>query len=135
MPEDLSPVEQPPLTQDELANRVVEFVRVRDWVTFIELEHEFASVTDVIGHTAITAREFPNIILWPRLSHSWATLLSQLIDEKRLFYHPSSLLIYMIDGGVPRMPLAKRLRHYSKPHWFAVSLRTVPMGTKKKGRT
>ena len=36
---------------------------------------------------------------------------------------PSQFLVYLADGRVPNMPIAKRLHPYQEPHWLPVTLR------------
>lgn len=38
---------------------------------------------------------------------------------------PCAPLSYVIDGAVPKMPIAKSLRHYKTPRWCPVVMRPV----------
>ncbi len=50
----------------------------------------------------------------------------------------TQLLVYLVDGQVPSLPLARSPRTYKKPHWlpvaFNASLNAQEVSAKKKGR-
>ncbi len=41
------------------------------------------------------------------------------------------MLTYMIDGGIPSMPLVKRVQAYAKPHWCPCVFCSYPLPPEK----
>lgn len=117
------------------ADAVVEYVRYYDWVTFVELER-FEPYLPVKGDRAIHFETDPNLIVWPGMSSELTELICELLRDRRLFFHPTVPLTYMLDGGVPNLPVAKRLPQggYRTPHWLPTCIRVVPQALDGKGR-
>jgi hypothetical protein len=60
----------------------------------------------------------PNTILWGGVSEMFIDAFFSL--RGRIEPYPSCVLIYMMDGAVLRMPVAKRpskTKDYKTPHW------------------
>jgi hypothetical protein len=113
------------------AETVVAYVRHHDWVTFTELQQRLEPHMSVRGDVALELTGVPNCFLWAGMSAEFSDLIKGLYERQELFLHPASLLCYMADGGMLRMPVARGLpkdrgRGYAKPRWATVCLRTVP---------
>ena len=84
-------------------------------VSFVELERE---VPGFKGDCAIELRE--NLVIWSHMSEEFCEAFTALLDAKEIALTPTSVLVYMCDGAVPNMPIAKRLRPYKKLRWLPV---------------
>lgn len=65
-----------------------------------------------------------NITFWI-LSHEAADALGRLVKENKITVNPCDLLIYMIDGEILKLPIAKRNRKYKELHWLPVTMGLV----------
>lgn len=112
--------------EGRIEEAIVEYVRMYDWVTFVELQRQFEPYCETRGDVALEAG--PNLILWAGLSPGFAAALESLLARRLLFAHPASLLTYFIDGGFLSLPVAKRPPPggYKKPRWAPACLRQVP---------
>ncbi len=111
----------------DLAGAVLEYVRHHDHVSFAELQGRLAACTNTRGDVElqIVAEEYGTLIVWSGLAEGLARAVSKLRDEDLLVYVPCSELVYLVDGGVLTLPVAKRPPKggYKEPHWLPVVLR------------
>jgi hypothetical protein len=62
-----------------------------------------------------------NVFFWFTLSESAVNALDQLFHEDAIEIKPTSLLVYMFDGAVPEVPIARQFRrNYKKKRWLPV---------------
>lgn len=115
-----------------LDDAIVEYVRRMDWVSFPELERNLKPYLDCRGDWALTTKENSNVIFWCGMSRPFFDLISGLLTAQRVHLHQASMLTYMIDGGMLKMPLVKSVKPYKTPHWLPVCLRVVPLEPEKK---
>jgi hypothetical protein len=113
----------------DLGGAVVEYVRQYDWVTFHELARLLEPHMPVSGNQALSLPDDDNILLWVEMSEEFASLVLDLLKNRRIFAHPAQTLTYLIDGGVLKLPPAyRRVKGgYKKPHWFPICFRTVSL--------
>lgn len=127
---------------------MIEYVVKRyDYVSFAELQGQLSWLTwdkdlhltdddipDISGEHALVSNADENIIYWQGLSIEATDALIELLAAKRIFTHPASILSYLIDGQVPRLPIVKRFPKggYKKLHWFPVVLRAVPLAKRRR---
>lgn len=118
----------------QIEDAVVAYVRHNDWVTYVELENRFAAFCEVKGSYSVSPADDENTIIWANMAETWCKLLSKLRQEGRIFWHPSSAFVYMIDGGYLPLPIAKKPPKggYKTLHWLPVCLRVVPLVPKSK---
>ena len=65
------------------------------------------------------------VVLWQGLSDAGIAALSQLQANGQIAFVACSPLVYLIDGQMLRLPIAKRRHHaYKRPHWYPVTLST-----------
>lgn len=88
-----------------------------DGVSFVELSR-------IDGFNGKTEYGYPekNIFLWFHCSETAITALTELNDAKQIEFRPTDKLVYFVDGGIPKAPIAKSVRTYSKPHWLPSTL-------------
>lgn len=115
-------------TPTKVADAVVAYVESHDWVSFVEAERVAAEhgVSGESGH-GLESSTVNNVVFWVG-GEAFIELMRHVLSEKRVHLHPSTMLVYLVDGKVLTLPLAKRppTNGYSKPHWAPMTLRTVP---------
>jgi hypothetical protein len=105
----------------DLCERILNFIRERDYVSFPELIRNVEGVGG--GDVALHPPGYENIIFWTGLSEEGAAAITELIAKKAIVPSPSSVLVYGIDGGMLRLPLARQKRRYKTLHWAPITLR------------
>ena len=101
----------------------LDYIRSTDYVSFAELERWLEGRgVPVHGEWAVEPTG-TNIILWADMSREFLELVQALQPHTEL--SDASILIYAIDGRMPRLPLARRLPKggYKEPHWHPCTLR------------
>ena len=95
-------------------------------VSFAELCRVMAPLMPVKGEWAIELAD--NLVLWAGVSDRFKNAVLQLVNERRIHARPTRLLVYLIDGGTLKMPLAARIppSGYKSPHWAPVVLNPGP---------
>ncbi len=90
-------------------------------ISFVELQNLIGS--DAFGDYAICFPDDENLILWGNCSFDFFEAIWDLMSEKVIVPHPTSVLTYHVDGRVPNLPIArsKPRNGYKKPHWFPIT--------------
>jgi hypothetical protein len=97
-------------------DRVAEYVCRRRGVSVVELRREFNAKGNW-NHEVC-----PNIFDMIGITKELGEAVEQAVRANRISVNPSHLLVYLMDGEVPSLPIAKRIttKGKSKPHWFPV---------------
>jgi hypothetical protein len=110
------------------------WVRIRDYVSFAELEDWLARRgIPVKGEYSLDAGQHPNVVFWAGVSEEFCDIVREL--KPHLDLEPcspmSATLIYLVDGKALNLPFAKRppANGYRDPHWLPVTLRTKQRAT------
>lgn len=103
----------------DLKDRMKAFIHSRDNVSFAEIQREFK---ESFGNLEIHPGTNPSIIIWHGLSKELADSFESLVKSGEIIVKPCSVIIYFVDGAVPRLPLAKRNKIYKTKHWLPVIL-------------
>jgi len=104
-----------------LKDEILEYVQSRDWVSFAELQRLNGFKAEkglVVEHGT-----FDNVLLWVGVSEEACQALADLTKEGKIHWMPGHWLSYAADGQMLKLPLAKRARNYTKPHWLPVFYR------------
>lgn len=110
-------------TQADAANEIVDYIAEYQHTSFAEMMRIMESHgIEKKGDVVLSLPEFPNMILWGGISDEAADILQVVLVWPGIVLKPSSQLVYLIDGGLLRFPLAKRLHNYKKPHWLPITL-------------
>lgn len=104
-----------------LEERILAFVRERDFVTFAALHKHFAG--DAREDTEMVLPG--NRVIWAGLPLPIIEAVLALLDEGRLASAPANVAAYRRDGRVLSLPIARRPEAYAEPHWFPVWLRPM----------
>lgn len=89
-------------------------------VSFIELCQR---IEGFAGERACTLNG--SLVLWEGVSDAGIEALGRLQTRGRIACVACSPLVYLSDGQMLRLPIAKRRNHtYKQPHWYPVTLST-----------
>ena len=110
----------------EMAEQIVELVEERRSVSFAELENMIPGFGGGDKQWVLEGEGFSNIIMWVGLTDAACDALEELRAARRIHPTPASFLVYLIDGRMLQLPLAKRKRHYKKPHWAPIVFNPGP---------
>lgn len=67
-----------------------------------------------------------NICLWAGVSGEVFAGLADLVNGKVIEYSPTTVLVYLCDGRMIDLPLAKQLRQYKSLRWLPVVVNPGP---------
>lgn len=109
-------------TTPPMSDAIVDFIRLQGGhVSFVEVR-DFLRQRGIDTEGTFSLDYRPNTLLWLGMSEPFVDVMADLLLTKRIKATPTSLLVYLVDGGVPQLPLARRItkRGYTKPHWLPV---------------
>ncbi len=98
-----------------------------DGLSFVELLRYLPYLK---GDCAITW-EYENVIVWQGVSATCVEVMRKLLGEQQIIVQNTMPLTYFIDGVVPKLPLARKLRNYKKPRWMPMTLSLTRSGRDK----
>jgi hypothetical protein len=111
-----------------MAAQILDLVTQRRAVSFAELSREIDGFS---GDFELGYRDH-NIVLWHRASEEADLALQHLTDAGAIHAVPTTAFVYLIDGMAIRLPIARQVRRYKKPHWLPVVFNPGPE-RKRKG--
>ncbi len=103
-----------------MKERILDLVRVRRYVSFVELERHLGA--DMAGDGCVTLGDNANVVLWSGISDAFAEAVSGLLRAGAVRLVPTSSLTYAVDGKLLALPVVKGAYHYRRPHWLPVVL-------------
>lgn len=116
------------VTSDIPAMGCVEFALSNKSTTFAEMEDILVSVykmpvkRDDGFVSDIFLNDWSNVLLWIAATPEMADVFHDVIGDDRVEMKPTVPLLYMMDGKVLTIPLAKRVPKlgYKNPRWLPV---------------
>ena len=126
-----------------LAERIAEYVFENDHVSFAELSRKWPDHFDVPGaaYEYVISGDgpggrggFDNIVLWAGMSEVGVEAINLVRKDERVELKPAHQLVYLIDGGALRLPIATGMRRYKEPHWLPCTIAKKAMRSKRQGR-
>lgn len=110
------------MSQPDMAERIVDFVRERDWVTFAELDRHIEGFHGEPGLALFVRAKPPyrrDRFLWLGMTTEGCDAIERVLDEHRIAAAPASVLAYLCDGGIPMTRKTRR----TDPKWLPIALR------------
>lgn len=107
---------------------IVEYIRSHDRVPFPQLQQDFAEFMETEGEQGLALRSDPNIVLWVGMSRELAEILAKMINNRRLYLHPTEAEQYGEAAASLRLPQLEELpeERISRPGWYPTCLRDLP---------
>jgi len=95
---------------------IIEYFSIRGGVSFVELQNYFEGVKGDFdwGNPKL------NIWFWFGMSEQSIRVLQSALDTDVLKMTPTSPFVYLADGSIPRVPIAKRVQKYKTERWVPV---------------
>lgn len=97
---------------DELKEEIYNFLK-RGSVSFVEIQNKYGR-----GECAYGCKD--HTVYWFSLTDQTVDAIHELYKEKRILFYPTNCLIYLADGLIPKVPIAKSARDYKIDHWLPV---------------
>ena len=97
------------------------YVETYRHVSFVELQQRLAPYMETSGDVELVMGG-ANLVMWAGMSQGFVDAVLQAERNGRIQWEPASVLVYLIDGAVPSMPVAKRVPKggYKAPRWLPV---------------
>lgn len=97
------------------------FIREHDATSFVELENVFKRIGyDYKGEREIGIKSLGNVALWSGWSSDAVQAFDNVMRLPDVNISTASPIIYLMDGAVPQLPVAKREQSYKHPHWLPI---------------
>lgn len=81
----------------------------------------FARLEGFGGDMAMHRSDNENVVLWSGMSREAVEAVKKILGEGEYEMRRTQMLVYAIDGRIPKLPIAHSLkRKYKKPHWLPV---------------
>ena len=101
-----------------LKDDIFALIEARDWVSFAELS-KLPGFNDPGGNKlGLTHSKHPSLLIWANMSEEAVAAMQELREEGSIIYEHGSVISYMVDGAMMKLPIARRIRDYKKPHWL-----------------
>lgn len=97
---------------DEFKEEIYNFLK-RGAVSFAEIQNKYGSGEIAYGYKDCT-------FYWFSLTEPTADAIHELYCEKRILFYPTTYLVYLADGMIPKAPIAKSSKDYKTDHWLPV---------------
>lgn len=105
----------------QIEEEMYNYIREHDATSFVELERLFDRCNyDYHGGLEIGVQGQRNLSFWFDWSADALKIFDNVVTRPGVTMQASSPMIYLIDGVVPSMPVAKTNREYKHPHWVPV---------------
>jgi len=107
----------------EFKDRLYDYIAELDWVSFCNIRQKFPeSRGDMLFFVGVK-----NLCLYGGLSDLVIDALIDLRKDERIIYKPTHTLTYLIDGGLMKFPIPKRIPKdgFKTPRWMPTTIRTI----------
>ena len=94
-----------------------------DHVSFVEVQRIFADHKfDYTGNRMICHPDYTNLVFWSGWNDTAVEIIAQVLDEFQICMSTANVLIYQVDGGGLKLPVAKNMKSYRKARWYPTVL-------------
>ncbi len=101
-----------------MKNKLIEYIRKNEAVSYAELERFFESCNyDYKGEFMSCSDKNSNVVFWTGWNKEAYRLINELIRENRIHREPCQPLVYLIDGKSLTFPIVKTNTDYKTLHW------------------
>jgi hypothetical protein len=115
----------------EMKDKILQLIKDHHFVSFAQLQNCLGEESK--GDLSMELPAGSNIFIWQGVSRAFVNALVEL--ESEIVPTPCRNAIYMIDGMVPLLPIARTLpkNGYKEAHWLPVVWRLRSRVTAPKG--
>jgi len=97
-------------------DNLIDFIEKRRTVTMAEIHMYFDNTSG--DHSFSLVHD--NIVIWAGMSQEFIDTLEALQKSKTVDMVPTTPFVYAFDGMGLDLPIVKKARNYTKPHWLPV---------------
>ena len=106
---------------DAMADAILALITERNGsVSFANLSRSIPGFDGDMAMMLEGGEDFSNICIWPGVSQAAGDAIRALEAAGAIHKRPTEVLVYLVDGLKPQLPLAMSVRHYKKMHWAPV---------------
>jgi len=107
----------------DIEKQIFDKIRFTDHVSFAEIERlvDDSHIDKEFDHS-FKSKKYKNIFFWVSRKKVIIDSIVKLIREDKIQLKPTTKFIYLIDGHMLNMPLAKKGMDYKNPRWCPVIL-------------
>lgn len=112
------------ILKDKLKDAIVQVVTDKKGVSFAEIERLYERLGyDYKGDCSLCVHDNECLLLWLNWTQEACDIINELVMTEKVHLDAAHPLIYMLDGIIPQLPIAKRVNYkYKTPHWVPVVL-------------
>jgi hypothetical protein len=81
------------------------------------------------GDWVISSPNYSNLIYWGGLSEETTKTIKGMLEGGEIYFRRTSLINYIIGGAPLKLPIAKHIHSFQKPHWLPVAVCPGPKPT------
>jgi len=119
--------------QLSLEERIYWFINSKEHISFAEFHRFFGEEMegDIFLELGGDNGKKMNCYAWMGMNKTFVDTIKAMIDKEYIFLNPSVFLVYLFDGKLLPLPLAKRVpkNGYKEPHWVPVVFTTFRQST------
>lgn len=104
-----------------MRDAILKMLADRPGASFAELCRDLPGFA---GEFAMPSK-FENVVLWDGVSGEAIDTLAELNRQRKVHYQVTTVMTYMLDGAVPGISVAKKLRAYKSLRWLPVTVHLV----------
>jgi hypothetical protein len=112
-----------------MKTEILAYVKEHPGTSFVELQRVVPGFSG--EKTLWSGEREDNILLWDSISQEGIEALQELMQSNDIEVRSSHFLVYMVDGILLNLPIARRRVHYKKPHWLPATM-SVPRKSQKE---
>lgn len=114
-----------------MKNKIMGFIRTRgNGVSFVELEDHISGFKGDFEYGDFDQ----NLLYWSGISEEAISAIQDLVRDGRLTMKRTDFLVYLIDGKILKMPIAKSIRAYKRLRWLPILFYTNEKPTRHEIR-
>lgn len=98
----------------------IDYILAHPGTSFIELERVYEAETGQSAEGNYAMDIAPHLCIWANVSKDFVDFVNAIKASLLAYAYPTSVLTYVIDGKMLRMPIAQRVpkNGYKADHWI-----------------
>jgi hypothetical protein len=111
------------LVEDKsLKDLILDYIKEKRSVSFAELQKRIPGLE---GNKTFSPVGNQLMLLWASFSEQGCSAMNEVLMSGKVRLVPCSEMLYVLDGIVPKLPIAKKACVFKKAHWLPVELHYI----------